>query len=232
MCNECGCGEPSAPPGGYRLLRPELDLMAQNDRLAAQNRERLQKSGIQAINLVSSPGSGKTTLLVETLRRLQGRRPLAVIEGDQQTELDAERIRATGVPAEQIQTGAACHLDAHMVGHALERLPLSDGGLLFIENVGNLICPAGFDLGEQERVVLVSVTEGDDKPLKYPHIFRHASLLLITKLDLLPYVAFDPGRCLAAARQQNPHLPAIRLSAQSGEGLADWLAWLEARPCA
>jgi len=234
MCDHCGCGEPGGQVGtrAYRpqsgeLIQLHRDLLAANRQQAQQNRAWLRERGLCAINLVSSPGAGKTSLLEASLPRLSGKRPAVVIEGDQQTERDAARIRATGTPAVQVQTGEACHLDADMVWQAMQQLPVARGGLLFIENVGNLICPALFDLGEQARVVLVSVTEGDDKPLKYPHIFRDADLLLITKLDLLPHVHFDPEQCLAFARQIRPGLPVILLSALQGEGMAAWLNWLE-----
>jgi len=226
MCDHCGCNQPEAN-AQPETIRLHQDLLHANNHQAGHNRDWLASHRVSAINLVSSPGAGKTTLLERTLLRLNGKRPVMVIEGDQQTERDAERIRATGTPAVQIQTGQACHLDAAMVHRALHQLPMTDGGLLIIENVGNLICPALFDLGEQARVVLVSVTEGDDKPLKYPHIFNDADLLLITKTDLLPYVQFDPGQCLRFARQIRPDLPAFTLSASSGEGMEEWLDWLE-----
>ncbi|MDX9885905.1 hydrogenase nickel incorporation protein HypB [Thauera sp.] len=211
------------------MLRIERDILGKNDRLAAANRATLAAHGILALNLVSSPGSGKTSLLVSTLQRLAGRIPAAVIEGDQQTEFDAERIRATGVSALQINTGKGCHLDADMIGRALPRLALADGGLLFIENVGNLVCPAAFDLGEAHKVVILSVTEGEDKPLKYPDMFAAADLMLLNKTDLLPYLHFDVPRALEYALRVNPSLQVIQTSATSGEGLDAWLAWLEAR---
>ncbi len=211
------------------LLRIERDLLGKNDALAARNRAQLAAHGILALNLVSSPGSGKTALLVRTLQKLAGRLPAAVIEGDQQTEFDAERIRATGVAALQINTGKGCHLDADMIARALPRLPLADGGLLFIENVGNLVCPAAFDLGEAHKVVILSVTEGEDKPLKYPDMFAAADLLLLNKIDLLPYLQFDVQRAIGYALRVNPRLRVIQTSATSGEGLDEWLAWLEDR---
>ena len=194
---------------------------------AGANRKEWKARGLFAINLVSSPGSGKTTLLVETIGRLAGRHPLAVIEGDQQTSNDAERIRATGAQAIQVNTGKGCHLDAHMVGHALEKLPLADNAVLMIENVGNLVCPAAFDLGEAGKVVILSVTEGEDKPLKYPDMFRAARLMLVNKCDLLPYLQFDVDKAIAYAKRVNPLIEVIRVSATTGEGMADWLAWLE-----
>ena len=209
-----------------RIVRVERDILSRNDALAAGNREGFAAHGILVLNLVSSPGSGKTTLLVKTIERLAGRYPVAVIEGDQQTEFDAERIRATGVQAVQINTGKGCHLDASMVGGAVEQLDLPQGALLFIENVGNLVCPAGFDLGEAAKVVVLSVTEGEDKPLKYPDMFRAARLMLLNKCDLLPYLQFDVARACAYARQVNPDIEIIQLSAISGEGMGVWLAWL------
>ncbi len=209
-----------------RLVQIEQDILAKNNRYATQNREYFNRRRILALNLVSSPGSGKTALLTQTLERLKQRLPLAVIEGDQQTSLDAERIRATGVPAVQINTGKGCHLDAHRVGHALENLNLQDQSLLFIENVGNLVCPAAFDLGEAHKVVILSVTEGEDKPLKYPDMFHAADLMLLNKIDLLPYLSFDLDRCIAYAKQVNPKLRVLALSAATGEGMDNWLQWL------
>ncbi len=211
---------------GSRLIQVERDLLARNDALAAGNRAFFAAHNILALNLVSSPGSGKTTLLVRTLSALKGQMAMAVIEGDQQTDNDAERIRATGVQAIQINTGKGCHLDANMVGHALERLTLPKGALLFIENVGNLVCPAAFDLGEAAKVVVLSVTEGEDKPLKYPDMFRAARLLLLNKCDLLPHLSFDVELAESHARRVNPDIEIIRLSANSGEGMDAWLAWL------
>lgn len=210
-----------------RMVSIEQDILARNNAYAETNRRWLAERGVLALNLVSSPGAGKTTLLVKTIEALRGRVPMAVIEGDQQTSLDAERIRATGVRAIQVNTGKGCHLDAHMVGHALERLDLPEDGLLLIENVGNLVCPAGFDLGEAHKVVILSVTEGEDKPLKYPDMFHAADLMLINKLDLLPYVDFDVERCIDYARRVNPRLEVLRVSASTGEGLAAWLDWIE-----
>ncbi|WJW76390.1 hydrogenase nickel incorporation protein HypB [Thiohalobacter sp. IOR34] len=252
MCTVCGCGEdevriegethgrhhhhphpePShdevAQTGATRRLRLEQDILARNDQFAAANRRHFAERGILAINLLSSPGSGKTSLLTRSIGDLGGELPLAVIEGDQQTSNDAERIRACGVPALQINTGKGCHLDAHMIGHALQALQPAEEGVLFIENVGNLVCPAAFDLGEAQRVVILSVTEGDDKPLKYPDIFHKADLLLLNKIDLLPHVDFDVGRCIAHARRINPGVRVLRLSARSGEGLEAWYRWLRA----
>jgi hydrogenase nickel incorporation protein HypB len=211
-----------------RMVSIEQDILAKNNAYAASNRQRLAAHGIYALNLVSSPGSGKTTLLVKTIDMLHGRLPIAVIEGDQQTSQDAERIRATGAAAIQINTGKGCHLDAHMVGHAFGKLPMPEGGVLMIENVGNLVCPAAFDLGEAHKVVILSVTEGEDKPIKYPDMFAAASLMLLNKCDLLPYLNFDVDQAIAYARRVNPGIQVIRTSATSGEGMADWLAWIEA----
>ena len=183
--------------------------------------------GIFALNLVSSPGSGKTTLLVKTVAALNGAVPLAVIEGDQQTDNDAARIRAAGAPALQINTGKGCHLDAHMVGQAMQQLGLQDDSLLLIENVGNLVCPAGFDLGEAHKVVIFSVTEGEDKPLKYPDMFRAADVMLLSKCDLLPHLDFDADLAVANARRVNPQIRVIRVSASSGAGLTEWLDWIK-----
>ncbi|HET9294305.1 MAG TPA: hydrogenase nickel incorporation protein HypB, partial [Gemmatimonadales bacterium] len=209
-----------------RLLRLERDVLAANDTIAARNREAFARRGVFALNLVSSPGSGKTTLLVRTIERLAGRLPVTVIEGDQQTSFDAERIRATGAPAIQINTGKGCHLDAAMVETALGRLAPAEGSVLMIENVGNLVCPAGFDLGEAHKVVVLSVTEGEDKPLKYPKIFREARIAVLTKMDLLPYVPFDVEQAVAFARQINPRLQFFRTSALNGVGMHEWYTFL------
>ncbi|NHN76955.1 hydrogenase nickel incorporation protein HypB [Azotobacter chroococcum] len=210
-----------------RMVQIEKDILGKNDRYAAENRARFEALSLFVLNLVSSPGSGKTTLLTKTIERLGRRWPLAVIEGDQQTDHDAARIRATGVPAVQVNTGKGCHLDAHMVGRAFEQLEGLEGGLLFIENVGNLVCPAAFDLGEAHKVAILSVTEGEDKPLKYPDMFHAADLMLLNKTDLLPHLDFDVEACIAYARRVNPDIEVIRVSARSGEGMDDWLAWIE-----
>ncbi len=202
--------------------------MAQNDQLAALNRAWLDGRRVTAFNLMSSPGSGKTTLLVRTLQDLAGELPLAVIEGDQETLLDATRIHATGVPVVQVNTGAGCHLDATMVAGALKKLDPESGAVLFIENVGNLVCPALFDLGEAARVVMISVTEGADKPLKYPLMFADADLLIVNKIDLLPYVDFDVDRCVADARTVTPGLEVLTVSATTGEGMDAWYGWVRA----
>lgn len=212
-----------------RIVRIERDILAKNNAYADENRDRLRRTGTFALNFVSSPGSGKTALLCRAITDLKERFAIAVIEGDQQTANDAERIRASGAPAVQINTGRGCHLDAHMVGHALDDLALEPGGLLFIENVGNLVCPAAFDLGEAHKVVILSVTEGEDKPLKYPDMFAAADLMLINKTDLLPHLDFDLAQSMAAALRVNPHLQILAVSARTGEGLAAFYAWIEAR---
>ncbi len=217
----------SVPGMGQRqLIAIEMDVLAKNNALAAHNREHFDEAAQLVLNLVSSPGSGKTTLLCETLRQLADKRPCAVIEGDQQTSADADRIRATGVPAVQINTGKGCHLDAKMVHDACHQLPANEGGILFIENVGNLVCPASFDLGEKYKVAILSVTEGEEKPLKYPDMFAAAQLMVINKIDLLPYVSFDVARCIENAKRVNPYIQVIQVSATTGEGMDAWLNWL------
>ena len=215
-----------------RMLEVEIDVLDKNNRIAARNRARFAARQQLVLNLVSSPGSGKTTLLTETLLRLKNRLPCAVIEGDQQTVNDAARIRATGTPAIQVNTGKGCHLDAQMIADAAPRLPLAEQGILFIENVGNLVCPASFDLGERHKVAVLSVTEGEDKPLKYPHMFAAASLMLLNKVDLLPYLNFDVAQCIAYAREVNPEIEILLVSATKGDGMDAWLEWLEAQRCA
>ncbi|HEY5581083.1 MAG TPA: hydrogenase nickel incorporation protein HypB [Rhodoferax sp.] len=211
--------------GPKRMVQIEQDILAKNNAYAQANRQVLAERGIFALNLVSSPGSGKTTLLCKTIALL-GKQAVAVIEGDQQTSQDADRIRATGAQAIQINTGKGCHLDAHRVGHAMEHLKLEDESLLMIENVGNLVCPAAFDLGEAHKVVILSVTEGEDKPIKYPDMFRAASLMLLNKIDLLPHLDYDVEAALAFARRVNPAIRVIQLSATSGEGMDEWLTFL------
>lgn len=210
-----------------RVLQLEQDILAGNKHVAEHIREHLAAHHTLALNLVSSPGSGKTTLLVETVSRLKARRPVAVIEGDQQTSFDAERIKATGVPAVQINTGKGCHLDARMVHDALHDLPPLAQGVLMIENVGNLVCPAAFDLGEKAKVLVFSITEGEDKPLKYPDMFQAAGLILINKCDLLPHLRFDMDKAMGFIRQVNPGAAVIQLSATTGQGFDDWMGWLE-----
>ncbi|MFT4275253.1 MAG: hydrogenase nickel incorporation protein HypB [Rhodopseudomonas sp.] len=215
-----------------RVVQIERDILSKNDGYAAENRARFAAAGTFALNFVSSPGSGKTTLLVKAITDLKDQHPIAVIEGDQQTANDAERIRATGAPAIQINTGKGCHLDAHMVGHALEQLPPTQDGLLFIENVGNLVCPAAFDLGEAHKVAVLSITEGEDKPLKYPHMFAASDLLLLNKIDLLPHLDFDLAATIEYARRVNPKIEVLTVSAKTGEGMPAFYAWIAKRAAA
>ncbi|WP_425417757.1 hydrogenase nickel incorporation protein HypB [Oricola indica] len=247
MCTTCGCGGDGARIEGAahghhhhhhdhghshaedsRTIALELDILAKNNAYAAENRSLFAERGILALNLVSSPGSGKTALLVKTIGMLGGRLKSYVVEGDQQTSNDADRIRATGAPAVQINTGKGCHLDAHMVGHAVERLAPTEGSVVFIENVGNLVCPAAFDLGEAHKVAILSVTEGEDKPLKYPDMFAASDLVLLNKSDLLPHLDFDVAETIANARKVNPSVKVLQVSARSGEGMEAWIAWLTA----
>jgi hydrogenase nickel incorporation protein HypB len=224
VCDTCGCGDTAAHDHG-RTVRIEQNLLARNDHLAEHNRAWLDVREIVAINLMSSPGAGKTSLLEASARA----RPLSVVEGDQETPRDAERIRAAGCAAVQINTGTGCHLDAGMVGRALRELDPPRGSLVFLENVGNLVCPALFDLGERAKVVLFSVTEGEDKPIKYPHMFRAADLVLLNKVDLLPHLDFDLDACLGYLRRVNPRAPVLQLSVTKGLGLDAWHAWLDER---
>jgi len=248
MCATCGCGQDEATitamsaraksgqdePGHHHshthshteTITLEQKVLAKNDLIAEHNRQSLAERGILALNVTSSPGAGKTTLLERTIRELGGDLPVAVIEGDQETLLDAERIRAAGARAVQVNTGAGCHLDADMVHRAFHALNPEPKSLLFIENVGNLVCPALFDLGEHSKVVVISVTEGQDKPLKYPHMFAAAGLVLINKIDLLPYVNFDLETCFGFARSVNPGVQILPISATSGDGLDAWYDWI------
>ena len=235
MCVDCGCDhqhdhhhheDQQPPPTKTRTLVVEEDLLAKNKFLAEENRGMFTRNHILALNLLSSPGSGKTTLLEQSIRRLQPHLAMTVIEGDQQTTRDAERISATGVPVFQVNTGTGCHLDAAMVRHAFEHLAPPENSVLFIENVGNLVCPAMFDLGEHNKVVIISVTEGEDKPIKYPYIFREADICVITKTDLLPHLDFDLAQCREFASQVNPQLTIFEVSAKSGAGMAEWCDWL------
>ena len=212
------------------MVEIEENILDKNNQYARANRDWLREHGVLALNLVSSPGSGKTSLLTRTIDDMTAGADIdvTVIEGDQQTANDAERIRATGARALQINTGKGCHLDGHMVGHALETLAPADDSLLFVENVGNLVCPAAFDLGENHKVVILSVTEGADKPLKYPDMFAAADLMLINKTDLLPYVDFDVDACIENARKVNPGIRVLAVSATTGEGTDDWYAWIRA----
>lgn len=217
--------EPEKPPE-IRLITLEENILVENERLAAQNRDLLRTKGIRAVNLMSSPGSGKTTLLIETLKALRGKLSCAVIEGDQQTSNDATRVAATGVPVVQVNTRSACHLDALFVQRALGALPLDEIDLLFIENVGNLICPAEYDLGESQKVVLMSITEGEDKPAKYPLMFHLADGIVLTKMDLLPYLRFDLALCKTYLRRVNAEARIIETSAYTRQGMEEWLAYL------
>jgi len=208
------------------LISIEQSILAKNQRFADENRSNWSGLGILSLNLVSSPGAGKTSLLVKTLEALRAEVPLWVIEGDQETSNDANRIRQTGVPAIQINTGRGCHLDAHAVGHAAADLSLRQHGILFIENVGNLVCPAGFDLGETKRVVILSVTEGTDKPIKYPDAFAAADIMVLSKLDLMPHVDFDASAAIELAKRVNPAIRVVRASVTSEGGIDEWLQWL------
>lgn len=209
-----------------RMVQIEQDILGKNNEYANRNRALFTDKGVLAINLVSSPGSGKTSLLTRSLKDLQDEMPLAVIEGDQETSQDADRIRETGVPAIQINTGKGCHLDAHQVGHAVDHFGLKDASVLMIENVGNLVCPAAFDLGEAHKVAILSVPEGEDKPIKYPDMFHAADLLLLNKIDLLPYLDFDVDQCIEYARRVNPGIQVLQVSATTGEGMSDWYQWI------
>jgi hydrogenase nickel incorporation protein HypB len=218
-------GQAQSDPGGTTIVL-EAAVLERNDRLAAENRGWLAGREVLALNLVSSPGAGKTTLLERTIGDLAGKLSLSVIEGDQETLNDAQRIKATGCRVVQINTGTGCHLDAAMLARGLKQLDPPRGSVVLIENVGNLVCPALFDLGERAKVVIASVAEGDDKPLKYPHMFRASSLLILNKIDLLPYVPFDEGRFLDHARHVNPNINVVRVSATRGDGLETWYDWL------
>ena len=229
MCTECGCsssGHSHNHEHESRTIRVVEDLLAKNKRLAAGNRQLFASNHLLVLNLVSAPGSGKTSILEQTIADLKGELNFSVLEGDQQTTNDADRIAATGVPVKQINTGAGCHLDAHMVGHGVESFDLVETDILMIENVGNLVCPASFDLGEDHKVVVLSITEGEDKPLKYPLMFQAADLMLINKIDLLPHINFDLEQCKAFARQINPHIEIMELSCHSGAGMQQWYDWL------
>ena len=226
MCATCGCDGDvhDHDHKSKRLIKIGLDVLDDNVKRAAANRRWLDERGVTAVNLMSSPGAGKTTLLERTIAGAG--LPIAVIEGDQATTRDADRIRAAGAPAHQVNTGTGCHLDAAMVERALAALDPARGTIVVIENVGNLVCPALFDLGEAARVVIASVTDGDDKPIKYPHMFRASGLMVLNKMDLLPHVEFDVDRCIGLARQVNPRFEMLKLSATRGDGLDGWYAWL------
>ncbi|HET7386965.1 MAG TPA: hydrogenase nickel incorporation protein HypB [Nocardioidaceae bacterium] len=231
MCSNCGCGDSdvrvTAPDGHTHThtLDLEIAVLAKNDELAAANRAWLHEWSLTMVNVMSSPGAGKTTLLEHTIGSFP--QPVGVIEGDQETSYDAQRIRQAGALAVQVNTGTGCHLDAAMTRHALDELAPEAGSLVIVENVGNLVCPALFDLGEAAKVVVISVTEGDDKPLKYPHMFTAADLVLVNKTDLLPYVDFDLGRLTADARRLNPDVEVLAVSARTGENTAAWHTWLD-----
>lgn len=241
MCDSCHCDgdhdhqdvtihHPSAHGHNHDLtnktIRIERDILDKNNTLGATNRTFFAQQHILALNLVSSPGSGKTSILEKTIRAIGAELSISVIEGDQQTLRDAERIQASGAVAIQVNTGTGCHLDAQMIQNALPQLNPQPKSLLFIENVGNLVCPALFDLGEAAKVAIISVTEGEDKPLKYPHMFRASSVCVINKIDLLPYLDFNLALCKEMARQVNPDLIFFEVSAKSGEGLDAWYQWL------
>ena len=244
MCTTCGCStHHHAHPDedthlqhhhhdngdGHAVeetVRLEADILGENNKYAMFNRGFLAARHVKAFNMVSSPGSGKTTLLEATIKAIDNRRSIAVIEGDQQTDNDARRIGALGVDAVQINTANGCHLDAHMVGHAIEDLGIKENSLLFIENVGNLVCPAMFDLGETERVVVISVTEGDDKPLKYPLMFSICDVVIINKIDVLPYFDFDVEKCKEYIKRRNPNAKVFMICAKTGEGVDEWANWL------
>ncbi len=210
-----------------RMLQIEEDILGKNNEYAVANRRWFADHRVLTLNLVSSPGSGKTTLLTRSIDDMKDELKLSVIEGDQQTANDADRIRETGVKALQINTGKGCHLDAHMIGHALESLKPDENSVLFIENVGNLVCPAAFDLGEAHKVAILSVTEGEDKPIKYPDMFHAADLMLLNKIDLLPYVQFDVDKCIEYAHRINPAIKVLKVSATSGEGMSNWYQWIK-----
>jgi hydrogenase nickel incorporation protein HypB len=233
MCETCGCGnlDDHKHPHSHQhseknVINLNLDILSENNRLAELNRDYLEGKQVVCFNMVSSPGSGKTTILERTIRKLMPSHKIFVIEGDQQTSRDADRIEKAGAPAIQINTGSGCHLDAKMIYQALKKIELENDSILFIENVGNLVCPALFDLGEKKRVVVISVTEGDDKPLKYPYMFQSSNLCIINKTDLLPYVDFNVESTVESARKLNPELEFIQFSAKTGEGMQDWYDWL------
>lgn len=228
MCTTCGCPAPLAP-SSPTLVHVGQAILAKNSDYAQKNRRTFADKHILAVNLLSSPGSGKTSLLVETIHRLKRAYPISVIEGDQSTQRDAERIRASGVAAYQINTGTGCHLDAMMIAQACEQLTLTEKSLLFIENVGNLVCPAEFDLGEAYKVVVLSITEGEDKPLKYSPMFHAADLVLLNKMDLLPHLDFDVELCIKNIKRINQRAPILSISARDGSGLDEWTQWIRER---
>jgi hydrogenase nickel incorporation protein HypB len=213
-------------PGSKKVITLNQDILSENNRLAERNRGYFEAKHVLALNMVSSPGSGKTSILEKTIQTRVASRKIFVIEGDQQTTRDADRIEKSGAPAIQINTGSGCHLDARMIHLALKKMEPDNDSILFIENVGNLVCPALFDLGEKKRVLVISVTEGDDKPLKYPYMFQSSDLCIINKTDLLPYVEFNVETVMNSARQLNPELEFILLSAKTGEGMTEWYDWI------
>ena len=214
------------PDIARKIVAVETDILLANNLMAERNRGMFEAKNLNVINFMSSPGSGKTTLLERTINELKEEIKFSVIEGDQQTLNDAERIKETGVPVVQINTGNGCHLDAEMINRAIKRLAPEDGSVVMIENVGNLVCPSLFDLGEASRIVIMSVTEGEDKPCKYPNMFRSATLCILNKSDLLPYLDYDVSKAIEYGHQVNSHLQYIELSAKSGEGMTDWYKWL------
>ncbi len=244
MCGMCGCSEDVQDKKHHKnhthdtfiahhhgselteMVRIEQDILAKNNQFARKNKHFFHEKKILTVNMMSSPGSGKTTLLAKTISDMKDKITSAVIVGDQQTDHDAALLRACGTEAVQINTGKICHLDAHMIDHALEQLPTKERMILFIENIGNLVCPALFHLGEDYKIVILSVTEGDNKPLKYPEMFRSADLMILTKIDLLPYVKFDVDKCCEYARKIKPDLEILMLSAAQGHGLTQWYQWL------
>lgn len=227
MCKECGCSvNTHHHHHDAKSLEVVEKILSSNDRQAESNRRHFEEHGILAVNLMSSPGAGKTTLLEKTAELLGNELKIGVIEGDLETTRDADRLKAKGVPAYQITTGSACHLDAFMVHEGIHHLPLEDLDIVFVENVGNLVCPAVYNLGTHINVVLLSVVEGDDKPEKYPVMFRAADLMIISKIDLLPYVDFDIGRAVSSARKIKPGIDVIKLSTKTGEGLNEWIDYL------
>jgi len=226
MCKECGCGEENHR-ADRKVVQALTKVLDANDRQAQENREHFEKHGVYAINLMSSPGAGKTSLIEATVEALMDEVRIGVIEGDLETDLDAQRIKNKGAPAYQITTGGACHLDAFMVHEGMHNLPLENLDIVFIENVGNLVCPASYDVGAHMNVVLLAVTEGDDKPEKYPVMFKNADLLVITKTDLLPYVDFSIERAVRSARKIKPNIDFIALSCKTKEGLEDWLEYIK-----
>ena len=230
MCQDCGCdtknSQADGPPQQYRTLQLETKILARNDEVAEENRRWLTARGVYACNLISSPGAGKTLLLERTLERLQHRIPCSVIVGDVQTDHDARRLQGKGAHIQQIETRNACHLNAQQIGQLLPEIVPQGTSLLMIENVGNLVCPAAFDLGEQQKIALLSVTEGEDKPLKYPALFHHAAIVLITKIDLLPYLAWDKTLCRKNILTVRPDAKIFELSAHSGVGMDAWIQFL------